>query len=94
MTSLQWYDWARLVGVLLVLLAYFLLQAVRVRGDALIYQLMNAVGAFAVLLSLLYAFNLPAFVMEMLWLGVSIYGIVRARRVRRIDKSGAGRPDI
>ena len=82
MITLHWFDWAGLVGVLLVLLAYFLLQAGRVRGDALTYQLMNAFGAFAVLISLLYAFNLAAFVMESLWLCVSIYGIARARRVR------------
>jgi hypothetical protein len=43
---------------------------------------MNAIGAVAVLLSLLYAFNLSAFVLEALWLAISIYGIVRARRVR------------
>jgi len=83
MITMHWFDWAGLVGVVLVLLAYFLLQAGRVRGNALTYQLMNAFGAFAVLISLLYAFNLAAFVMESLWLCVSIYGIARARRVRR-----------
>jgi paired small multidrug resistance pump len=81
--SLHWYDWAGLVGVAVILLAYFLLQASRLRGDALIYQLMNAIGALLVLVSLLYAFNLSAFLMEVAWLGVSIYGIVRGRKKRR-----------
>jgi hypothetical protein len=80
--SMHWYDWAGLISVALTLLAFLLLQAGRIRGDGLGYQLMNAVGAVAVLLSLLYAFNLSAFVLEALWLGISIYGIVRARRVR------------
>jgi len=83
MISLHWYDWAGLVGVALTLLAFYLLQARRLRGDGLSYQLMNAFGAFAVLLSLLYAFNLSAFVLEGLWLGISIYGIARGRRMRR-----------
>jgi hypothetical protein len=83
MVSLHWYDWAGLVGVALTLLAFYLLQAGRLRGDGLNYQLMNAFGAFAVLLSLLYAFNLSAFVLEGLWLGISIYGIARGRRLRR-----------
>lgn len=83
MISLHWYDWAGLVGVALTLLAFFLLQDGRVRGDALPYQLMNAFGAFAVVLSLLYAFNLSAFVLEALWLAISIYGIARGRRARR-----------
>ncbi len=81
--SLQWYDWAGLIGVTLILFAYFLLQAGRLRGDALTHQLLNAAGAVLVLVSLLYAFNLSAFLMELAWLAVSIYGIVRARRARR-----------
>jgi len=83
MISMHWYDWAGLLGVAMTLVAFYLLQAGRLRGDGLGYQLMNAFGAFAVLLSLLYAFNLSAFVLEGLWLAISIYGIVRGRRRRR-----------
>ncbi len=83
MYSPHWYDWAGLLGVALTLLAFFLLQAARVRGDGLPYQLMNAFGAFAVLISLGYAFNLSAFIMEFLWLVISVYGIARGRRRRR-----------
>ena len=82
---MHWYDWAGLSGVAVILLAYFLLQASRLRGDALVYQLMNAIGAVLVLLSLLYAFNLSAFLMELAWLGVSIYGIARGRKKRRSE---------
>jgi len=81
--TLHWYDWSGLIGVSTILLAYFLLQAGRMRSDALTYQLMNALGAFALLISLLYAFNLSAFVMEAAWLAVSIYGIARGRRHSR-----------
>jgi len=82
MISLHWFDWAGLVGVGMTLVAFFLLQDGRLRGDALPYQLLNAIGALAVLVSLLYAFNLSAFVLEGLWLGISVYGIVRGRRGR------------
>jgi hypothetical protein len=81
--TMRWYDWAGLLGVGMTLVAFYLLQARRLRGDGLTYQLLNAFGAFAVLLSLLYAFNLSAFVLEGLWLLISIYGIVRGRRARR-----------
>ena len=83
MNSIHWYDWAGLIGVALTLLAYFLLQAGRARGDGLPYQWMNALGAAGVLLSLVFAFNLSAFIMEFLWLVISIFGIVRGRRLRR-----------
>jgi len=79
----HWPDAAGLLGVATILLAYLLLQIGRLRGDALSYQLMNAFGAFALLISLLYAFNLSAFVMEAAWLVVSIYGIARGRRRSR-----------
>jgi paired small multidrug resistance pump len=80
--TVYWYDWAGLIGVVLTLLAYFLLQSGRVRGDVLTYQLMNAAGAFLVLVSLVFEFNPSAFLMEAIWLMISIYGIVRGRRRR------------
>lgn len=83
MLSLHWYDWTGLIGVGMTLLAFFLLQDGRLKGDGLPYQLMNALGAFAVVLSLLYAFNLSAFVLEALWFAISVYGIARGRRARR-----------
>ena len=83
MSSVHWYDWAGLIGVALTLLAYFLLQAGRVRGDGVLYQWMNALGAAGVLLSLFYAFNLSAFLLEFLWLLISVYGMVRGWRLRQ-----------
>ncbi|MGH8116227.1 MAG: CBU_0592 family membrane protein [Rhodanobacteraceae bacterium] len=72
-----------LIGAVLVLLAFFLLQARKLHGNGLVYQLMNALGALGVALSLLFGrFNLPAFLLEVAWLAISIYGIVAARRVR------------
>ncbi|HSN00743.1 MAG TPA: hypothetical protein VLS52_07040 [Rudaea sp.] len=82
MINLHWPDAIGLHGVVLILLAYFLLQAGRLHGNALPYQLLNAAGALLVLVSLLYAFNLSAFLMELAWLLVSIYGIARGRRRR------------
>ena len=81
--NLHWYDWAGMAGVALILLAYFLRQAGRLRGDALPHQLANAAGALLVLVSLCYAFNLSAFLMELAWLIVSIYGIVRGCKAKR-----------
>ena len=83
MNSIHWYDWFGLIGVGLTLIAYFLLQAGRARGDGLPYQWMNALGAVGVLTSLVFAFNLSAFIMEFLWLIISVFGIVRGRRTRR-----------
>ncbi|MBS0440219.1 MAG: hypothetical protein JSS33_12500 [Proteobacteria bacterium] len=77
---MHWPDAIGLLGVVLILLAYYLLQSGRMRGNALPFQLLNAIGAIFLLVSLLYAFNLSAFLMELAWLLVSIYGIARGRR--------------
>ena len=77
------YDWTGLLGTLMILFAYFLLQSGRLRGNALPYQLMNAAGALGVLISFRYAFNLSAFLLEIAWLGISIYGIARSVGGRR-----------
>ena len=82
MIHMHWPDAVGLLGVLMILLAYFLLQSGHLRGDALPHQLLNAAGALLVLVSLLYAFNLSAFLMEAAWLAVSIYGMFRGRRRR------------
>jgi hypothetical protein len=81
--TLDWTVIVGLIGMLVTLVAYFLLQAQKLHGNGLIYQLMNAVGALGVALSLLFGkFNLPAFLLEAVWLAISIYGIVVARRIR------------
>jgi hypothetical protein len=81
--TIDWTMVVGLVGMVLTLLAYFLLQAQKLHGNGLAYQLMNALGALGVGISLLFGtFNLPAFLLEVAWLAISIYGIVVARRTR------------
>ncbi|MGA9342199.1 MAG: hypothetical protein WBV61_07675 [Rhodanobacteraceae bacterium] len=82
--NMPWHEWAGLVGVALVLFAFLLLQAHKLHGNGPIYQTMNALGAIGVMLSLLFgSFNLSAFLLEVAWLLISIYGMIVALRRRR-----------
>lgn len=82
--TFYWHDWAGYIGVVLMLLAYLLLQAHKLHGNGLAYQLMNVLGALGVMLSLLFgAFNVSAFFMEVAWLLIGLYGMARSARVRR-----------
>ncbi|MBD8900317.1 hypothetical protein [Rhodanobacter sp. DHG33] len=86
--NFHWYDWAGYIGVLLVLLAYFLLQARKLHGNKLVYQLMNILGAFGVLLSLTFgSFNWSAFLLEVAWIAIGIYGIARGAQLKRMGRS-------
>ncbi len=80
--NLQWYDWVGIAGTLLVLLAFFLLQAGRLHGNRLTYQVLNLLGAGGVLVSLWGSFNLSVFLLEAAWVAISAYGIVRSFRTR------------
>jgi paired small multidrug resistance pump len=81
-----WYDWAGYIGVVLVLSAFLLLQAHKLHGNSLIYQLMNVLGAIGVIISLSFSegqINWPAFLMQLAWITIGVYGIVRAAQLRR-----------
>jgi hypothetical protein len=62
--ELAWYDWVGLLGTAIILLGFFLLQAGRLAGTGLIYQLINLFGAAGILMSLIGKFNLPVFLLE------------------------------
>jgi hypothetical protein len=80
--QLAWYDWIGLAGTLMVLLAFFLLQAGRLSGNGIAYQLLNLFGAAGVLVSLLGTFNPAVFLLELTWVLISAYGIMRTLRSR------------
>ncbi|MFC5740897.1 CBU_0592 family membrane protein [Dyella tabacisoli] len=93
--TFEWHDWAGYIGVVLVLLAFLLLQARKLHGNGLIYQLMNVLGALGVMISLLAGtFNTPAFVMQVAWLLIGIYGIVRGVKVRREAREAGHKVDL
>lgn len=79
----SWFDLIGNVGVLLMVIAYLLLQLEKLSGSALSYLLLNAVGAVLVMISLMFRFNLSAFLMEAFWLLISLYGLTKLLLSRR-----------
>ena len=55
--NLQWWDWVGLAGTASVLLGFFLLQAGRLHGQRIVFQLLNLFGAIGLLVSLYGKFN-------------------------------------
>ena len=72
-----WYDIIGSVGVATIILTYVLLQAERIKSDALLYSILNAVGASLIIFSLFFNFNFSAFIVEFFWVLISVYGIVK-----------------
>lgn len=72
-----------LIGVGMIVLAYGLISAGKVTGDNPRYHLLNGVGAVLVLYSLYWEWNTASFVIEIIWVGISGYGLLKWRRARR-----------
>lgn len=79
---LTWFDLAGFIGVVLIVIAYLFLQLNKLSSSAPIYSLLNALGASLVMVSLLFNFNLSAFLMEAFWFLISLFGLLRTRSSR------------
>ena len=65
------------IGVVLIIVDYLLLQLNRISSNSLSYSLLNAVGATLIIISLWSNFNLSAFIMEAVWVLISLFGLYR-----------------
>jgi hypothetical protein len=75
-----------ILGVTLILIAYFLSQLRRWASDSLIYLLFNLIGAFLIMFSLLFHWNLASMIIEIAWATISIIGIYRLFRKKSFSK--------
>lgn len=65
------------IGVVLITIAYLLLQLNRISSNSLSYSLLNVGGASLIIFSLIFNFNLSAFIMEAIWVVISLFGLYR-----------------
>jgi hypothetical protein len=63
------------LGVIMIITSYLFIQIDKMEVKGMQYSLINAVGALLVLFSLYYEFNLSAFIIELFWLIISLYGL-------------------
>ena len=78
----HWFDLVGTIGVLLIIVAYALLQLDKLSSSAVSFSLLNAAGAGLIIVSLLFNFNLSAFMMESFWFVLSLFGAVRRMTLR------------
>ncbi len=70
------------VGVVVLMVAYLMLQLNKLSSAGLAYSLLNAIGASLIIASLVYDFNLSALLMEVFWVLISLLGIYRYFRLK------------
>jgi len=76
--NLTWFDLTGFIGVLLIIVAYLLLQLEKLPSTSPTYSLLNAVGALLIIVSLIFQFNLSAFIVEVFWFLISLVGLTKS----------------
>lgn len=66
-----------IVGVSMVVFAYFMTQIQKWIATELRYLLCNLFGSILIVFSLVFHWNLSSFVIETFWILISIYGLVK-----------------
>lgn len=89
--NLTWFDLAGFIGVLLIIVAYLLLQLGKLPSSSARYSLLNAAGALLIIVSLVCKFNLSAFIVEAFWFLISSLGLWRSLVARKRSESGQQR---
>jgi hypothetical protein len=88
--SFHLFDLAGFIGVLLIVVAYLLLQLDKLPSSSPRYSLLNAGGALLIMVSLIFAFNLSAFIVEAFWFLISLLGLWRSLISRKDSRRSAG----
>ena len=86
--SFHLFDLAGFIGVVLIIVAYLLLQLEKLPSSSPRYSLLNAAGALLIIISLIFAFNLSAFIVEAFWFLISLVGLWRSLSAKKDSKSG------
>ena len=82
------FDIAGFIGVVLIIVAYLLLQLEKLPSSSPKYSLINAAGALLIMVSLIFAFNFSAFIVEAFWFLISLVGLWRSLGAGKDSKPG------
>jgi len=75
------------LGSAMIILAYFLLQSGKVTSEDIRYPLINLIGAILLMISLTVHTNMPSVVIEIFWIGISVYGIWKILKKKKTPLS-------
>jgi len=82
------FDVIGMMGVVVILTTYFLLQNDKLLHDDYSYRFLNIAGATLILVSLFNVFNLAAAAIEVAWIAISMFGAVKRWRRGRAGAPG------
>ncbi len=72
-----------IVGVVLLLFAYFAVSIERLSPKSFKYQILNFAAGWLILFSLFFHWNTPSVLIEIAWIGISVLGMYRIFRAKK-----------
>ncbi|HEY2810961.1 MAG TPA: hypothetical protein VGJ00_06195 [Rhabdochlamydiaceae bacterium] len=72
------------IGVVITLIAYFLLQISILKMENVVYSLANAIGSLMILYSLFFYWNLSCLIIESFWLAISLFGTIKVLYKKKV----------
>jgi hypothetical protein len=79
--AIEVIGWA---GAALILGAYLLLSAQKLRSDSVTYHVMNILGAAGFVINSGWNHALPSAVMNVVWIGIGVYALSKRHRSRLV----------
>lgn len=70
-------------GVVVVLITYWLLASGRLSNNDWRYPVLNIVGTLGIVVSIFEQWNLPSMVSQLVWIAISIVGIMRIAKLKK-----------
>ena len=72
-----WSDFVGNIGVILIIVAFYLNVAEKIKSTDRSYNLLNLIGSILLLTSLIYKPNLSNIIIEIIWGGISLMGLYK-----------------
>ncbi len=65
------------LGVFLVVFSYFSMQLGKLSSKSKLFNILNLLGSIFILFSLIFNFNLPSAVIQIIWIIASLIGLLK-----------------
>ena len=72
-----WSDFVGNIGLILIIAAFYLNVAEKIKSTDRSYNLLNLIGSILLLTSLIYKPNLSNIIIEIIWGGISLMGLYK-----------------
>ena len=84
-----WSDFVGNIGVILIIAAFYLNVAEKIKSTDRSYNFLNLIGSILLLTSLIYKPNLSNIIIEIIWGGISLIGLYKYYSQKKNSKFDA-----